>query len=418
VESGADNGEDPASILKGMDVLVSGMALVSRTETLEDYLVSRVKRLGVIAIRSVFIPEAAARASEYVNGRERRRWPLHSVSVRNEKSFLGSLLLCIAFLNYTFQILKSAYRMRGRFDVFIGVSCYSAFMGVVLKALGKVRSLVYYSIDYYMPPAERSFNSLMVRAFRLMDRFCVRHADVTWHITGRIADARARMGRLSASDYRHVEAPLCFSKKALRSVPFEQAERWTVAFAGCIARNQGVQLVAEALPGLAQRVPNLRIRIIGRGPFMGELRALVKASGEEERVVFHGFVENENEMLDILSRCAVGIAPWTDDADSNILHADPGKAKLYLCVGLPCVLTSTPEIARVIEENGAGVAIRYDQDALVEAVAKVLQDDDALAEYRRSAAALGRQFTSEKVLGPALSRTLKILRSDPSNVHS
>lgn len=395
--------------LQEFDVLLSGQVLTSRTETIEDYLRSRVRRLGVIGIAGAFSLADVARCTEYRSGRPIHERRIPSVHVRQRDSLLGRALLIAAYVNYLAGILGSAFRMKGRFDLFIGVSGFSAFVGVVLKRLRKARHVVYYSIDYPPVPSKFGFDRLLVWALHGLDRFCARNADVVWHITRRIAEGRARMGRLSPDAYTHFEVPLSYRESLLRSEPPERVERWTVGFVGTITETQGLQLLAQAIPELAARFPELKVRIVGQGPYAGELKELVAESGCAGRFIFHGLVEDEEEMLNIIARCAIAVAPWTQSADNNILYADPGKPKLYMCLGVPCVITRGPDIAEMIHKGGAGMAVDHDRAQLVEAVAAILKDDATLWNYRRRAADLGGEFTSEKILKEAMEKTMEIL---------
>lgn len=385
-------------------VLISGLVLTSRTETIEDYLRSRVARLGVVGLAGPFQKGAPGRYTEYRAGQKIEEHPLRGGYVPRAQSLLGWLRLSGIFGAYVWNILRQGWRRRP-WEVFIGISCFSALMGVALKKTGAVRRLIYYSIDYYPTPPQWGFNRAAVWAFRWADRICARNADQVWHITSRIAEARATLGGLPADRYRHLEMPLSYRQSLMRHYPVGAIERWTIGFVGSLTESQGVQLLIEALPELVRRFPEIKVRLIGRGPYAGELEALVERSGHKDRVLFHGFVPDEEEVLDRIAHCAVAVAPWTQTADNNILYADPGKPKLYMCLGVPCVITRGPDIAAMVERHGAGRAIDYRVDDLVAALAGLLADDGALQAARDNAYTLGHEFVSEKIIRDALART-------------
>ena len=54
--------------LSVLNILISGQALTSRTETVENYLKSRVKSLGVIAIANPYSPPGTATSRFYREG--------------------------------------------------------------------------------------------------------------------------------------------------------------------------------------------------------------------------------------------------------------------------------------------------------------------------------------------------------------
>jgi len=341
-----------------------------------------------------------------------REWRIPALAV-NRGSWWAALGLVAVFSNYAWQILRWAWRGGHRFDLFVGVSCFSCLIGVVLKSLGWTRRLVYYSIDYYPLPSRRGFNRLMVRAFYAADRLCSRRADLVWHITARIPEARERYGRLAPSEYRHVEVPLCYREGIFRILPEEDVERWTLGFVGTITENQGLDLLLDAMPEIAMRCPGVRVRIIGDGPYGPEFRRRAAASPEGHRFCFHGFLPREEDVLNWLARCAAGVALWPPDEGNNIQYADPGKPKLYMALGLPCIITRGAEIAEVIHREGAGAAIPYEANALVDAVVKILGDDAAWRVFRQRAQTVGRRWTSEAILGRGFA-TLTALEQDGS----
>lgn len=394
----------PERPIENWSVLISGQVLTSRTETIEDYLRPRVARLGVVGLAGPFQKGAPARYTEYRDGWVTRDETRAGVHVARPGTVGGNLRLIAAFSRYVRQIVHGARGGRP-WDLFIGISCFSAFVGVALKKMGWVRRLVYYSIDYYPTPGGWNFNRVMVWGFRWMDRTCARNADWVWHITGRIAEARARLGGLPADRYAHLEMPLSYRQSLLRRYPVESIERWTVGFVGTLTESQGVQLLIEALPRLAARFPGLKVRIIGRGPYAGELERRVDQSGHRDRVIFHGFIRDEEEMMEIVAHCAVAVAPWTQTADNNILYADPGKPKLYMCLGVPCVITRGPEIAEQVVRAGAGRAIDYSAGELAAAVEDLMGDEERLGQARERAYELGHEFVSEKIIKEAVERS-------------
>jgi glycosyltransferase involved in cell wall biosynthesis len=390
--------------IEHLNVLISGLVLTSRTETIEDYLRTRVARLGVVGLAGPFQKGAQGRYTEYTHGQKKEEIQLSGQHVPNANSVAGSCQLILAFGWYVWNIFRQGWRHRP-WDVFIGISCFSALVGVVLKKMGATRQLIYYSIDYYPTPTKWGFARMMVWAFRWADRICARNSDRVWHITNRIIEARATLGGLKADRYLHVEMPLSYRQSLMRRYPVGSMERWTIGFVGSLTESQGVQLLIAALPELARRFPELKVRIIGRGPYARELEALVEKSGQSNRVIFHGFIRDEEEVLDIIAHCAVAVAPWTQTSDNNILYADPGKPKLYMCLGVPCVITRGPDIATMVEGHGAGRAIDYTVSELVTALDSLMSDDGILQQARDQAYELGHEFVSEKIIRDALAKT-------------
>jgi len=379
-----------------LKLLISGQLISSRTETLEEYFKNKVNTLAVIGITSPFALQNVSRCSLYNKGRLEKEFKLPSFQIHNMKWYKQPLLF-ISFSMYIVSIFYAMLRLRKKFDFFIGISCFSAFMGVLLKKIRWIRKLIYYSIDYYPKPLKFGFNSLVVWAFRIVDKFCVKNSDLVWHISPRIAEARYKYAKVPPNSYKHLVAPLTYSEKLLRFKPIEEIERYTIGFVGTLSENQGLQLLIKAMPEIIKEIPQIKVKIIGKGPYENELKKMIKESNLENYFIFYGFIKNDDDVLDILSRCTVGIAPWTCREDDNVLYADPGKPKLYAFCGLPIIITNGTLSAKEIDEKKAGISINYDKEELIKAILSILKDEKKLKEYKKNTYELAKCYTTEKI---------------------
>jgi glycosyltransferase involved in cell wall biosynthesis len=282
----------------------------------------------------------------------------------------------------------------------MGISTFYALTGIFLKRLGFVKRTVYYSIDYY--PA----HSLMNQLFRKVDRVCAENSDMVWNLSPAISKARHGNNGRHSKRSMEILVPLTYSSKLLTFRPFSEIEKWSIAFVGTIVRSQGLQLLIEAMPEILKHLPNVTVNVIGDGPYASELKRLVKESGLGKHFIFYGFIKDELKVIDILSRCSIGVAPFIPVPENNAMTADPGKPKFYTFLGLPVVITKIPS-GILINEKEAGIAINYDPREFANAVIKLLEDDQTLAKYRQNANLFAQSFTSERVFGIALKTTLK-----------
>ncbi|MFD2058418.1 glycosyltransferase family 4 protein [Mesorhizobium calcicola] len=75
---------------------------------------------------------------------------------------------------------------------------------------------------------------------------------------------------------------------------------------GRLERYKGHHRAIAALPELIRRVPDVRLRIVGTGPYEGELRRLVATLGLEKRVTIAGIPGSERQkMADLLASAAL-----------------------------------------------------------------------------------------------------------------
>lgn len=382
--------------------LVLGQAVTSRTETLEEYLKERCDRLAVIALGGLR-QRYGGRSVQYDRGKPVKSFRIPSLYVKGSSSYHTPLVM-LHFAFSFLSIILSVKRLRTRFQVAIGVSTFYAFVGILLKKSGFVDNVVYYTIDYY--PSRSFLNTL----FRKLDEYCVKNSEVVWSISPNISGARRMFlgDRIGATT--DIVVPLTYSSRLLSQKPLDEIERWSIGFVGTLEYIQGLQLLIEAMPEIIEHLPQVVVRVVGDGPYAGELKRLVRSSGLQEHFKFYGFVKDESKMIDILSKCAIGMSPYVPTPGDYTIATDMGKSKLYTFLGLPVITTKTRS-GLLIDSKHAGIAVDYDARELARAVVSLLSDVSNLAKYREDAHVFAKSYCSEEILGDVFKRTLAALRS-------
>lgn len=383
---------------KKLDILIAGQTITSRTETIEEYYRDRVRYLGVVGISNPYSARGLARCTLYNNGKRIREFSIFKVQLKGI-FWLNQLLLAPVFTLYAVAMLLAVLRLKKKFDLFVGIACFSTLFGIILKKLGIVRNVIYYTIDYYPKPVKLHINTLVNRTIWSLDKYCCKRSCLVWNISPRIPEAREELVNFDRSQYKHILVPLTYSENLLRFRQLTEIDQNTLVFVGTISWHQGLQLVVESMPNLLKSKPNLKVQIIGRGPDVDKIRNMIDACGLNDRFIFHGFVEKEEDVLDIISRCAIGICSWTDEADNNAIYADPGKPKLYAFCGIPIIITKMTAVAQEIDDLGAGIAINYDKQQFANAVLKILERDETLEKYRSNAHTFAVKYTTGAVFG-------------------
>lgn len=250
-------------------------------------------------------------------------------------------------------------------DVFVGVDNVNAFCGILLRAMGRVKRVVYYVIDY---TPQRFKNRLFNFIYHAVDRFVERQSDEIWNISQRISDVRIGRG-VPASKNKVVGSGVDFG---LIKKPQTRNYHDMVIMAH-LTEDKGVQLAISAMRRIKERVPDSRLLIIGGGPYEPVLRQMAENMNLGDTVKFLGVFERE-QLYVTLPQCGIGLAPYLDRDYSITYYADPGKPKEYLACGLPVITTDVPWIAEDIANVPMGCSIKYDEDALVEAAVRLMSD--------------------------------------------
>ncbi|HAH20378.1 MAG: hypothetical protein A2Y00_08810 [Omnitrophica WOR_2 bacterium GWF2_43_52] len=386
------------------NVLLCGLAYTSRTETIEDYLKGKVKSLTVIALSSCFIDRNFSSCRVYEEGVLKKSFKVANFRIKTY-TWYKQPLIPLVFLIYFLSICSTLLKLNKKHDLYIGVSYSFGLWGALLKKLGIVKRLIYYSIDYYIPEYKFDLNNLYLILLNIVERFIVRMADFVWDISYQIQTYRQKIGKIRMGTYRNMVVPLGYSSHVKRFKTMSEMKRWEIGFVGSISANQGLQLLVEAMPFVLSKLPRVRVTIIGQGPFLAQLKDLVRQKEMNHIFNFLGFIKDESKMLDILSECAIAVALYSDSIDNkNIICADVGKPKLYALVGLPIIATKYCGLAEAIKDNKAGVVVDYDKHDLGQVIVSLLCKDETLKEYRYNSSKMGEQFIADNIFNAVFER--------------
>ena len=247
----------------------------------------------------------------------------------------------VNLLDYLFHTIRSVWwvlKSGVKFDLYVGSDDVNATAGVILKKLGRVKKTVYYVIDYN---PHRFKNKFMNSLYHKADRFCVRNSDETWNLSPRMEQARKDYFGFSGGHQKVV--PIGVWLDRIKPKPYEEIEKHTAVFMGHVTKKQGVQYVIEAMPEIVKEIPDFKFLVIGDGDYLSELKNLALALGVSENIEFTGYVEDSQQVEEMITKCAVAVALYDKyDENGNLTftyYADPAKVKMYLACGL-CVLTS------------------------------------------------------------------------------
>ncbi len=284
-----------------------------------------------------------------------------------------------------------------RIDLYIGIDNLNAFSGLVLRRLGKVQRVVFYTVDY--ATAARFPNPWLDALYQWVDRVSVRGADEVWNVSERIRQERLRV----TSDPKKLRViPNTVDLAQLPDLTRIARVPGRLVFIGGLVQESGLDQLIEVLPSIRQRVPEVSLAVIGGGPSESTLRRLVEQRGLQTVVKFLGYLPYPEALRQAAQAC-VGYSPYSPTAPEApyLYFCDPSKVKAYLACGCPVIIYDLPEVAQVIARAGAGMAYRTSEE-LVRAVVTLLGDEGALANARARALELSVQFDQARVFQRAL----------------
>lgn len=251
--------------------------------------------------------------------------------------------------------------------------------------------------------------TLLYRCLKVLERFLYRHADAVVVLAqGASADVIADGADIDRVVFIPNGAdPEDFvvdeGRDSLRR-GYGMSSQLVVVYAGAHGPANGLELVLDAAEELKDREPDISFWLVGDGVSKEALQSAARSRGLTN-VAFRDPVA-KNEIPRLLAAADVGLHVL---ADVPLFRrgVSPNKLFDYMAAGMP-VLTNTPgEVAALVEEAGAGIAVT--PTGLAEGVRRMAA---AGAEQRARWGADGRRFLAEHRSRPALARKLEALLDD------
>ncbi|OGG46463.1 MAG: hypothetical protein A3F84_11675 [Candidatus Handelsmanbacteria bacterium RIFCSPLOWO2_12_FULL_64_10] len=377
------------------DAVVLQVAHVTETygpvQALTDYLRRRCRRLGTVEhpFLNSRIPSSAL--TVYDRGREGVVCAEASKGRSEVRQYVRDLVLTLRF----------ALKFGSRVDLYVGMNSLDTLPGLLLRAVGRVQAVLFYTVDY----AERRFeNAWLNRVYKFLDRFCVRHADAVFSNTRRVMAVRRALG---LPDARNVRLP---NGVHLRNIPpLRDGGPTRLIYVGRLTETHGLQTVLGAVLEEAAEFPELRVLVAGSGPYEENLRRQVAERSLTDRFSLLGAVPNR-EVLLLLSEGGIGLAPYTLDED-YVRYCDPVKVKEYLACGCPVLVSDVPEVAEEVARCDAGLVYR-DARELRAQLRRLLSDRALYDRLRRNAIGMGRRYDWDRIFDGAFQECFHAIFTD------
>lgn len=290
------------------------------------------------------------------------------------------------------------FRQNKTYDLYFGSNNLNAFIGIILKKIGRVKKVIFFTPDYSL---KRFNNAVLNHIYLWLDYFCLRHSDLAWNSSSIMPVdlmAQEREKRGVPVKYRNKQISVPDGTDVVETLPFSRINRDEIGFVGHLKEGMGLELLIEVFPWITERIPSAKLLIIGSGPIEEKLRLMAKGMNIE----FTGFIGEISRVYQMLSQCAFAVAPYEEGTISQ--YTDPGKVKVYLSCGLPMVITKVPRVALEIEKEKCGFTIDYDRNQLIEAITKLLTDDALLEAYRQNTKKLAEKYRWDRIFSVALER--------------
>ena len=144
---------------------------------------------------------------------------------------------------------------------------------------------------------------------------------------------------------------------------------YVLEYLGKFGPERDLQTAIRALPLLRERIPNIRLLLVGDGPDVEELRACARAAGVEELVEITGWVPFA-QTASYIEACQICIVP--QPSNPFIDNTIPHKVFQYMALQKPVVCSDARALVRIVAESRCGeVFASRSPEAFAAAVLKI-----------------------------------------------
>ncbi len=159
-------------------------------------------------------------------------------------------------------------------------------------------------------------------------------------------------------------------------------------FVGYLYERKGVRYLLEALPVLQKNgLTEVTLSIVGTGEQRKDLEGLTKRLGIEDRVTFHGHVQNGPSLYEIFRRSDIFVIPSLGEGFPRVLYE-------AMANGLPIVTTNVSGIPHKMRHQETALLVPpRDLKALAGAIERLVRDHS----LRRKLISNGRAFMENLV---------------------
>lgn len=317
------------------------------------------------------------------------------IKEKKEVLFIGHPLFgnLFTWLLGAFDTLFKVLIQKKHYDLYVGYDNVNAFIGLILRKMGKVNKVIFMTVDY---SHNRFNNKLLNNFYHWLDYSCLRNADLVWNSTNRMVYEREKRG--ISKNYRNKQIAVPDGTDLIKQPSFDKRNRYEIVFVGHLKEDMGLELLVESFSEIQKKIPEVKLTIIGSGYMEKKLKNLARGLNIE----FKGFIGDLSDVYKILTKAVIGLAIY--NKNGMMEFTDPAKIKLYLSAGLPVIVTRVPQIASEIEKKKCGITIDYNKEELKNTIVNLLKNEEMLKKYSDNALILSKKYLWSTIFREALGK--------------
>jgi glycosyltransferase involved in cell wall biosynthesis len=260
--------------------------------------------------------------------------------VRNERGPLSHLIKLLLFFVCSTWVLTRLHFKR-RYDIIHvhSVPDFQVFAAAIPRLMGARVILDIHDIvpEFYASKFKVGRSSVVFRLLLLIEKLSVAYSDhviISNHLWYAKLVQRSTAPDKCTTIINYPDRSIFFRRP--RTVGTNG--NFVMCYPGTLSWHQGVDLAIAAVALLRDVVPNLRFLIVGDGPDLPKLKAMVEQQRLQDRVIIRRSVPID-EVAEIMASIDLGVVPKRSDSFGN--EAFSTKIMEFMAMGVPVIASST-----------------------------------------------------------------------------
>lgn len=349
------------------------------------------------------LAEEGHEVSALVIGRpgQERRIRINGVNVhrvqfrsRDERGPLGYLKKLLLYFFRTMWILSRMHLARPYSIIHVhSVPDFEVFAALVPRLLGARVILDIHDIvpEFYAGKFHVSERSIAFRTLLLVEKLACAFADhviISNHLwRGRLVSRAVPASRCTAI-INYPDSRIFFA----RPRPRREDGEFVLFYPGSLNHHQGLDIAIQAVALLREKLPGIRLRIVGEGPELPSLHSLADRLKIADLVSISGPIALD-QVAERMAEADAGVVPKRADSFGDQAYST--KIMEFMATGVPVIAASTTIDRHYFDQS----IVRFFAPGSAEDLAKQIAELAENPEERAAQAARASNFVGENLWG-------------------
>jgi glycosyltransferase involved in cell wall biosynthesis len=242
-----------------------------------------------------------------------------------------------------------------------------------------------WATKFHFPP--------VIRLLEVIQQASLRYAHAAFTVNQQLKDTLVARGADPAKITVVLNVPQGQFFERYESEPSPSSDGYfTLICHGAIEERYGHDTMLEAIHALKSVIPNIRLRILGKGSYLQEILARIEALDLSDQVQYLGFVPLP-QLVEELRRADVGIVAQKSSPYSNLVHT--GKMYDYLHFGKPVIASRLRAVNAYFDEASLCYFAPSEPQDLARAIQYLYEHPEARETFARNARQLYERYRWE-----------------------